>query len=51
MVIAVKHHMNPLHVYCRLRDIGIGKGSAIFLCRIYECVFFKRFLVKKPKIH
>jgi hypothetical protein len=36
MVIAVKHHMNPRHVYCRLRDIGIRKGPAIFLCQILD---------------
>jgi len=36
--------MNPLHIYCRLRDIGIAKGTAMFLCRIYECCIFKHFL-------
>jgi len=27
---AIKHYMNPLHIYCRLRDIGIGNVIAVF---------------------
>ncbi|MFC1823065.1 hypothetical protein ACFL9T_10190 [Thermodesulfobacteriota bacterium] len=38
----IKHYLNPLHVYCRLRDIGLTKGLATALCRIYERVIFKR---------
>lgn len=37
----IKHYMNPLHIYCRLRDLGIAKGTARFLCRIYERIIFK----------
>ena len=40
----IKHYMNPLHIYCRMRDMGIAKGTAMFLCRIYECCIFKGFL-------
>ena len=48
MVIALKHYMNPLHVYCRLRDLGIGKEPATCLCRIYERIIFKKcFLAKE----
>jgi hypothetical protein len=44
----LKHYMNPLHVYCRLRDLGLGKGPAGFLCRIYErAVFNKYFLMRE----
>ncbi len=43
MVAAIKHYMNPLHIYCRLRDIGISRNAAVFVCRIYEGVIFKRF--------
>ncbi|TET93070.1 MAG: hypothetical protein E3J46_00320 [Desulfobacteraceae bacterium] len=43
----IKHYMNPLHIYCRLRDIGIAKGLALFMCRNYERSIFKLFLVKK----
>ena len=41
---AIMHCMNPLHIYCRMRDIGIAKRTAMFLCRIYECCIFKHFL-------
>lgn len=43
---ALKHYLNPLHVYCRLRDLGLAKGPAIFLCRIYERMIYKSFLVR-----
>ncbi len=43
MVAAIKHYMNPLHIYCRLRDIGISRNAAIFMCRIYERAIFKYF--------
>jgi len=47
MPTAIKHYLNPLHVYCRLRDLGLAKGPAAFLCRIYErTIFTKYFLVQ-----
>ncbi|SPD76104.1 conserved hypothetical protein [uncultured Desulfobacterium sp.] len=36
--------MNPLHVYCRLRDMGIKRSIALHVCRVYERVVFKKFL-------
>ena len=47
MGVGIKHYMNPLHIYCRLRDIGITKGTAMFLCRIYERSIFRHFLDKE----
>ena len=41
---AIMHYMNPLHIYCRMRDMGIAKGIAMFLCQIYESCIFKHFL-------
>jgi hypothetical protein len=41
--------MNPLHIYCRLRDIGVPKDRARYFCRAYEFSIFKRFLMKHPK--
>jgi hypothetical protein len=42
----IKHCMNPLHIYCRLMDLGMGKRLSSFLCRFYERAIFKRcFLV------
>ncbi len=38
------HYMNPLHIYCRIRDMGIVKDTVIFLRQIYECCIFKHFL-------
>ncbi len=32
----IKHYINPLHVYCRLRDVGFSKKSACSFCRFYE---------------
>jgi hypothetical protein len=43
MTTALKHYLNPLHVYCRLRDIGLGKGMASLLCRVYEKMIFRPF--------
>lgn len=50
MEAAIKHYMNPLHIYCRLRDIGIAKDTAIFLCRIYERSIFRPLLIKETII-
>jgi len=30
------HVLNPLHVYCRLRDLGLEKRDAIWCARHYE---------------
>lgn len=40
-----KHYMNPLHIYCRLRDLGLKKGAAGFLCQMYERRIFNRFIL------
>jgi hypothetical protein len=42
----LQHYFNPLHIYCRLRDLGMAKGPAIFLCRIYEIAIFRYFSVR-----
>jgi hypothetical protein len=44
---ALKHYFNPLHIYCRLRDMGIAKGRVISVCRIYERSIFRPLLVKE----
>jgi len=30
------HVFNPLHVYCRLRDLGLCKKKAVRAARMYE---------------
>ena len=44
---AIKHYMNPLHIYCRLRGLGLAKAPAASLCRIYERIIFRHLIVKK----
>ncbi len=31
-----QHHLNPLHVYCRLRGAGFKPGMAHRVCVYYE---------------
>ena len=38
----LKHYMNPLHLYCRLRDLGISRRPATLLCKLYERNIFNR---------
>lgn len=44
MVTVLQHHVNPLHVYCRLRGIGIPKRTAAIIGIYYERYIF-RFLI------
>lgn len=47
MSTAIKHYLNPLHVYCRLRDCGFTKGHAATLCRFYERMVFNRYFLAR----
>jgi hypothetical protein len=38
---ALQHMLNPLHVYCRLKDIGMPSPVAHMVSRTYERVFFR----------
>lgn len=33
---AWQHFTNPVHVYCRLRDLGLGADSSRGICVFYE---------------
>jgi hypothetical protein len=38
----LRHHFNPLHIYCRLRQAGLHSRRAKRLCFLYEklyCLF------------
>lgn len=35
----IQHHLNPLHVYCRLRTLGISAGAALRLSGAWERIF------------
>ncbi len=43
MTNSFQHYLNPLHVYCRLRDLRVPKGVAILLCKFYERAIFNHF--------
>jgi hypothetical protein len=47
---ALKHYLNPLHIYCRMRDLGFTKDRAVIICRFYEKTFFKLLLVRKNQM-
>jgi hypothetical protein len=46
MTAAIQHYLNPLHIYCRLRNLGLAKAHALFLCRVYERAIFRRLILK-----
>ncbi len=49
---AVQHRLNPLHIYCRLIDIGINRRISVWICRTYEVLFFTAFsFLLKALIH
>jgi hypothetical protein len=37
----LQHYLNPLHIYCRLRDLGLSRWQAIKVCKFYERTFCK----------
>jgi len=40
---ALRHYFNPLHVFCRLRRLGLSKKTSLRLVRFYErYLFFSR---------
>lgn len=38
---ALMHHCNPLHLYCRLCDIGLPAALARLLCAGYERTLYR----------
>ena len=32
----IQHRANPLHVYCRLMDLGLGRWLSRRVCTFYE---------------
>jgi hypothetical protein len=38
---AFRHYLNPLHVFCRLRSLGISKRTSLRLARLYERYVFR----------
>jgi len=37
-----EHFFNPLHVYCRMVDLGFPVGVSRYLCSVYERCLTRR---------
>ena len=37
-----QHHANPLHLYCRMRDMGLNATLAVKMTTMYERYLYKR---------
>jgi hypothetical protein len=35
----LRHYLNPLHVYCRLKSCGMPNATARNLCGLYERIY------------
>ncbi len=35
----LQHYLNPLHIYCRLRDCGLPNHAAVRFSAVYERVY------------
>lgn len=41
---SLQHLLNPLHLYCRLKEAGLSAPLARGLCRLYERTLYLRLL-------
>lgn len=41
---ALTHRLNPLHLYCRLREAGIAEATARRMSRAYERALYRPLL-------
>ncbi len=39
----MQHLLNPLHMYCRLQNIGVRRGAAHRVCMAYERYIYRFF--------
>ena len=40
ILLTLQHRLNPLHVYSRFMDRGLGKRLSFVLCKYYEILIF-----------
>jgi hypothetical protein len=40
----LQHRLNPLHVYCRLRSLGMAHGIAAAVSSCWERALYRRIL-------
>lgn len=47
----IQHHFNSLHMFCKLRALGVSKTTAIRVCRAWERIvhpyLYRRELARK----
>jgi hypothetical protein len=50
--LAIQHRLNPLHIYCRLLDRGLGMGLSASICKSYEIAIYVWItLIIKTMVH
>lgn len=42
----IRHLLNPLHIYCRLKYVGVSEKAALGICRNYEAYIYRRTIGK-----
>ena len=47
----LQHYLNPLHVFCRLRNMGLSKTPALYICLFYERAVFNIFISRLGKLN
>ena len=40
IILDIQHHLNPLHVYCRLVERGVSKRLSMSICKYYELLIY-----------
>lgn len=35
----LRHYLNPLHLYCRICDLGISEEIAMWIVKKYEAIY------------
>ena len=36
----LNHYLNPVHIYCRLIDMGMDRKTAMVWCKRYEFIIY-----------
>jgi hypothetical protein len=50
LMFEAQHRLNPLHIFCRLMGLGMGKRVTLLLCNYYETLIYKSMLIPITKI-
>jgi len=37
----LQHYFNPLHVYCRMREVGLAVPLSMAMCSVYERFLYR----------